>query len=71
MKSVQESPRDPQKSTRRGPYRSPFGPDVWGVVAAAALYGGIVSEAVLHGTALAIAMALAIPMALFLTGAFT
>lgn len=52
------------------PYRSPFGPDVCAALAAAAIYGAILSEAVAHGNPLAIVSAIAIPAVLFLTGAF-
>ncbi len=53
----------------RPPYRSPITPDVWGIIAAALIYGAILDEAVAHGNLLAIVMAAAIPVTLFAAGA--
>jgi hypothetical protein len=42
---------------------------VWGIIAAALIYGAILDEAVAHGNLLAIVMAAAIPVTLFAAGA--
>lgn len=63
------APPPNDRSPDRRPYRSPISPDVWGIVAAALIYGAILDEAVAHRTPLAEVMAVAIPLAVFATGA--